>query len=101
MDLIDRRSALGRIGALCQIPAILKAAPAVRIEKIEPCGVLVRDCTLPGETRADNVTPAHPNGIQVSKNRWLMMYATRGFRGVDDDLSIIYQLRADSFEGPV
>jgi hypothetical protein len=31
----------------------------------------------------------------------MLVYATRGFRGVDDDLSIIYQLRADSPEGRV
>ena len=45
--------------------------------KIEPEGFLIRDCGLPGETRADDVVPAHPNGIPVSRNRWLLVYATR------------------------
>ena len=45
--------------------------------------------------------PAHANGIQVSRDRWLLVYATRGFRGVDDDLSIVYQLRSDGFDGLV
>lgn len=64
-------------------------------------GVLVRDCPLPGETRKDDVVPAHPNGIPVSRNRWLVLYATRGFRGVDDDLSIVWQLRRDAPDGAV
>lgn len=61
----------------------------------------MRDCTLPGETRSDDVAPAHPNGILLSRSRWLVLYATRGFRGVDDDLSIVWQLRRDTPDGPL
>ena len=71
------------------------------IERIEPRGKLIHECPFPGETRADDVFPAHPNGIQVSQDRFLVVYATRGYRGGDDDLSILYQLRADAFDGPV
>ena len=71
------------------------------IEAIEAKGCLIRECSLPGETRKDNVFPAHPNGIPVSRNRWLIVYATRGWRCVDDDLSIVYQLREKNPDGPV
>ena len=63
------------------------------IERIEPKGFLVHECGLAGETRADDVFPGHPNGIPASRNTWLLIYATRGWRGVDDDRSIVYQLR--------
>ena len=66
------------------------------IEKIEPVGLLIGNCLLPGETKADGVYPGHPNGIPVSQNRWLLVFATRGFRFVDDDRSIVYQLREGS-----
>jgi len=69
------------------------------IEAIEPRGILIREATVPGETRAEDVFPAHPNGIPVSRDRWLLVYATRTFRGVDDDLSILYQLRAGAPDG--
>jgi hypothetical protein len=59
--------------------------------EVEPPGLLVGGCTLPGETRADDVVPAHPNGLQLSRDRWMVIYATRGFRGVDDDLSVVRQ----------
>lgn len=71
------------------------------IEHIEHKGVLVHECSLPGERRADGVVPAHPNGIQLSRRRWLLLYATRSFRGTDDDRSIVYQLRNGAFDGPV
>lgn len=77
------------------------AAPSSRLESITHQGILVRDCTIPGETRQDDVTPAHPNGIPASKNRWLLIYATRAFRGVDDDTSIVYQIRDRTPDGPL
>ena len=64
-------------------------------------GRLIADCPLPGETRKDLVVPAHPNGLQLARDRFLVLYATRGFRGTDDDRSICYQLRRSGFTGPV
>lgn len=78
-----------------------EAAPAGDIESIEPAGQLVRECTLPGHTRADDVVPRSANGLQLSATRWLVIYATHGYRGVDDERSIIYQLRRDAPDGPV
>lgn len=63
--------------------------------------MFIDSCPLPGETRASQVTPAHPNGLQIARDRYLVLYATRGFRGIDDDRSICYQLRRSSFTGPV
>ena len=71
------------------------------IERIERRGRLISECPFPGETRADDVWPAHPNAVQVSRDRFLLVYATRSYRGGDDDLSILYQLRAEAFDGPV
>lgn len=69
------------------------------IGSIEVKGKLVHECSIPGETRADDVFPGHPNGIPLSRDRWLIIYATRGWRKVDDDRSIIYQLRKDAPDG--
>jgi hypothetical protein len=77
------------------------AAEFPRLEAVVPAGVLIRECPLRGERRADEVVPAHPSGLQVSRDRWLLVYATRGFRGVDDDRSIVWQLRAGGPEGRV
>lgn len=63
--------------------------------------MFIRESTLAGETRGDRVFPAHPNGIQVSRDRWLILYATRGLRGTDDDRSIVWQLLKDGPEGKV
>lgn len=71
------------------------------IERIEALGPLVTDCTLPGETKADEVWPAHPNGLPLSKDRWLLAYATRGYRFGDDDHSAVYQIRQGSPVGRV
>jgi len=68
---------------------------------IDHRGVYVDACTVTGETRADRVVPAHPNGIQLSARRWLTIYATRGFRGGDDDRSTVYQIRDGSPAGNV
>lgn len=74
---------------------------AGEIESIERMGQLVRECSLPGETRKDDIVPRHANAIQLSKNRWLLMYSTHGYRGVDDEHSIIYQIRKDAPDGPM
>ena len=67
--------------------------------KVEPLGCLIGECSLPGERRADDVFPAHPNGLQASRHTWLLLYATRGWRAVDDDRSIVYQLRRGAPDG--
>ena len=69
------------------------------IERIEHRGMLIKECSIPGETRADEVYPSHPNGTQVSRDKFLLVYATRGFRGTDDDRSTVYQLREGGFDG--
>lgn len=71
------------------------------IAAVEPQGMLIDDCALPGERKQDLAFPAHPSAIQLSRNRWLVICATRGLRQHDDDRSIIYQLRADAVTGPV
>lgn len=68
---------------------------------IEPRGKFLHECTLPGEGRDVGYFPAHPNGIQLSKNRCLLLYTTRAYAGNDDERSGIYQLRADTFDGPI
>lgn len=103
-ERITRRGWIERAGVLLGTPAILVrgargAAPEGRIERFEHKGVLIRDCTIPGDTRKDDALPANPNGMQVSKNKWLLVYSTRKFRGVDDDCSIVYQLRAGAPDG--
>ncbi len=89
---------------LAVVPALLQSRCVVtpsrgRIERIGHKGPLISDCSLAGETRRDDTVPAHPNGIQVSRDRWLIVYATRRFRGVDDDASIAFQLRKEAPDG--
>ncbi len=69
--------------------------------RIQHRGRLIRASTLPGDTREDDVFPSHPNGIQVSQRQFLVLFGTRGYRGVDDNRSIVYQLRAGAYDGPV
>ena len=61
--------------------------------------MLIGECRLSGETRADRVAPAHPNGLQLSRDRFILFNATTGFRGVDDSLSTTYQIRAGDYDG--
>ncbi len=73
----------------------------VHFPTVEHCGKLVDDCATPGERRADGVAPAHPNGIQLSRNVFLLLISTLNFRGVDDSGGIVGQLRRGGFDGPV
>jgi hypothetical protein len=88
-------------GAVFSLAAEPQGEHASQALSIEHQGVLIRECTLPGETRQDDVVPRHANGLQVSRDRWLVLYMTHGFRGVDDERSIIYQLRRAAPDGPV
>ena len=60
------------------------------IERIRQMGVLIGDFTSPGQTKVDDVYPGHPNGVQVSRDRWLLVSNTRGYRFDDDERSIVY-----------
>ena len=78
------------------------------IEQITQEGFFIAECTVAGETRADGAYPHMADALQLSKDRWLVLYGTRGFLGVDqgfrggdNDRSILYQLRKDSPVGPV
>lgn len=97
--LLRHAGAAALVGALRPELAQGDETPAGDLESIEHRGRLIAECSLAGERRSDDIVPAHPNGIQASKNRWLLVYASRGFRGVDDDRSLIYQLRHGSPEG--
>jgi len=71
------------------------------IQWIEHKGKFLHECGLQGEGRDCGVYPAHPNGIQLSKDRFLILYSTRAYRGDDDEKSGVYQVRADAFDGPL
>lgn len=71
------------------------------IEHVEHLGKLIDDCTIPGERRADQVAPAHGNGIQLSRDRFLVLNSTLRFRGCDDNTSIVWQLRKGGYDGEV
>ena len=64
-------------------------------------GMLLHDCSLPGETHGDGRYIGHANGIQVSRRRFLLVCSTRGWRGTDDNASIIFQLRDGAYDGPM
>jgi len=68
---------------------------------IEAKGKFIDDCTLAGEQKQDWLHPSHPFCAQLSADRFLWVYQTRGFSGIDSEHSIIYQLRADQADGPV
>jgi len=71
------------------------------IQSIQHKGILLHECSVPGETRAEDRYPGNANGLQVSRDRFMMVYTTRGYRGTDDNLSVIWQLRDGSYDGPV
>ncbi len=68
---------------------------------IEHKGKFIDDCSLDGEQKADWLHPSHPYCAQLSSDRFLWVYQTRGFSGIDSEHSIIYQLRSDQADGPV
>src|SRR5213595_995470 len=81
-----------RDGALCA---------GERIADIKPGGMFIKESTLPGETRANDVVPRHAVCVQLAKTRWLIVYTTHGYRGVDDERSVLYQIRKDAPDGDV
>src|ERR1051325_9680951 len=78
------------------------------IVDIQPQGLFIPECGIAGETRKDGAWPAMADALQLSKDRWLILYSTRGFLGVDDgfrgsdnDRSIAYQVRKEGPLGPI
>jgi len=55
------------------------------IKSIVHLGKFIDDTRVPGERRQDGIAPAHGNGVQLSRNRFLTLVSTLGFRGVDDN----------------
>lgn len=47
------------------------------------------------------MAPAHPNGIPLGRDVFLLLISTLDFRGVDDSKGIVGQLRRGGFDGPV
>jgi len=93
----------GAAWSLARGPAVAgtDAADPDKVRSIEHLGKFIHECSLPGERRSDWVAPAHPNGAQLSRRRFLILISTLGFRGVDDNLSILYQIRDGGYDGPV
>jgi hypothetical protein len=78
------------------------------ITEIKQDGIFIKEAGIDGERRADGAWPAMIDALQLSKDRWLVIYSTRGFcgvdqgfRGRDNDHSILWQLRRDSALGTV
>ncbi len=71
------------------------------IKKIESQGYYIDQCRLEGESKANDHVPAQHNTIQMSQDRWFIIYETRSFRGSDDNRSVIYQVRKDTPDGQV
>jgi len=67
--------------------------------RIEPLGEFIHEINLPGERRSDDVVPGQTACLRVSQDRWLVLCNTRGFRGVDDERSVVYQLRSGGPDG--
>ncbi len=69
--------------------------------QITATGKLIHDSPLPQESRDHWIAPHHPNGLQLSPDRFLLLVGTVGFAGKDDARGIGYELRAESYVGPV
>lgn len=69
--------------------------------EIQFVGRFITDTTIAGEQRRDGAMPSHPNAAQLSERTWMVIFGTRHFTGVDDDSSIIYQLRRGGPDGRV
>jgi len=71
------------------------------ITAIKSKGYFIEECGLEGESKADECFPGQHNTIQLRKDRWFVIYETRGFRGSDDNRSVVGQVRRDRPDGPV
>ena len=75
-------------------------APGLKVRYLGP---LITNTAVPGERKSDGVIPAHPGSgaLRVAEDRWIIFYATLDLAGSDCNRSILYQLRADTPDGPM
>jgi hypothetical protein len=64
-------------------------------------GVFIGDTTILGEQKKDWLQPSHPYCWQLSCARWMWVFQTRGFSGIDAEHSILYQIRRNAPDGPM
>jgi|GEM_PF-201601 len=64
-------------------------------------GVFIGDTAIAGEQKKDWAQPSHPYCWQLSRDRFLWVFQTRSFEGIDTERSILYQIRKDRPDGPV
>ncbi|MBC8876439.1 MAG: hypothetical protein H8E44_43985 [Planctomycetes bacterium] len=64
-------------------------------------GLLISDCTIPGERTEDGVKPGNAVCWQLSKTRYIWVYQTKSFQGADSVRAIVYQIRKDRPDGPI
>jgi len=64
-------------------------------------GIFIGDTTIPGEQKKDWLQPSHPYCWRLSRDRWIWVFQTRGFSGIDAEHSILYQIRRDAPDGPI
>jgi hypothetical protein len=69
--------------------------------KIEFKGPLITDTSIPGERKADGITPEISCCVQASRDKWLILFGTLDSRGHDTNRSIFYQLRQGTPDGTV
>lgn len=69
--------------------------------RIEFQGPFLAGAGVVGEQKEDGVQPSHPYCWQLSRDRWIWVFQTRGFEGVNDGRSILFQIRRDRPDGPV
>ncbi len=62
-------------------------------------GKLVHRFRTAGEAGADGVFPRHVGGLQLSRDRFLLLLTSGGWRGSDDNRGTLYQIRAGGYDG--
>jgi len=79
--------------------AVLAADPPP--PRISYRGPFMTDTRIPGEGKEDWGQPSYPTFVQLARDRYLVLFQTRGFGGIDNERAICYQIRADQPNGPV
>ena len=62
-------------------------------------GKLVHRFRTAGEAGTDGVFPRHVGGLQLSRDRFLLLLTSGGWRGSDDNRGTLYQIRAGGYDG--